>query len=495
MFFIFAAAFLWSGSARADYWTRHKRADSGNVLPEYFELENMAKSAGGLKFLYGTDRIGGVGQEAEQSHVRHLITFDGTNWTDQTDTVKSVNGTTDICFSSITATRDGNIWMPNTRDGDRALIKYNTGSETFEKITSAQIAQQAFPGGYPTSLKIHGTFEDATNNRLYAYAEGDDRLYLVYLNLATDEWADSGISGGPLTSANSGKDVWGMHNSVDGSIWAYEYHSSEYQYSNPAGGDQGIGVWQHVNGSWHQYDSSDISADGVSLRNGVTEAFSDSDGNIWVGTRYGVFKHDYSDGNWYNWTKDNSNIFTNRVIKTQEDSDGRVWIIALEDENVEDDNGGISIYNNDTGEWDYYSSYNGEDALDDATNIFMIGGDEAWMFTGHGEVAMAAGIYQLVRDDSHTALYGQVAGTTVEKASMGQLKKSRTKKFKIWKHTRVKRKWKRKKTLYRGRATDNWYKALNLTVSGNIRYTVKITGKKKQRITPTSGEPVRLDFN
>lgn len=108
---------------------------------------------------------------------------------------------------------------------------------------------------------------------------------------------------------------------------------------------------------------------------------------------------------------------------------------------------------------------------------------------------MAAGIYQLIRDDSHTTLYGQVGGSIVEKASLNQQKKSKVKKYRIWKHTKVKRKWKRKKVLYRGKAVNNWYKALNLPAGDNIRYTVKVTGKKMQRIIPTSGEPIRLNFN
>jgi hypothetical protein len=488
-----AAAFLWSGSAKADYWMQHTRSTSGDVLPEHFELENMTKSSSGVRFLYGNDR---VNMSDESSFVRHLVKYDGTNWSDETSAVEAAAGYSDIEFLNMYADANGNIWMPNRRDPNVALIKYNGVTGEFEKITDEMIAQDVGIGGI-NHMRVKNIFGNRNdNNLLYAVAYGDDRLYLLIYNISQDKWSDSGYSGGPLDdSGNFGSDIWGMYNETDNSFWVYQYHSSENEFSNPSGGDQGIGIWKYKNGSWTHYDSSDTTSDGVALKNGITDAFVDSSGNVWVGTRYGVFRYDVGAGTWANWTKDNSNIFTNRVIKIQEDSDGRVWIIALENENEEDDNGGISIYRNDTGEWEYYTSYNGEDALSNATNIFMIGGDEAWMFTGHGEEAMTAGIYALTRDDSHTALYGQVAGITLEKASLNSLKKATSKKVTIWKHTKVKRKWKKKKVIYRGRATDNWYKALNMTVSSNLRYTIKISGKKLQRIHPTSGEPIRLDFN
>jgi len=57
MIVAFALAFLWSGNAKADYWTRHTRSTSGDVLPQYFELENMAKSSDGVRLFYGTNRV------------------------------------------------------------------------------------------------------------------------------------------------------------------------------------------------------------------------------------------------------------------------------------------------------------------------------------------------------------------------------------------------------------------------------------------------------
>ncbi|MDI6778550.1 MAG: hypothetical protein QMD77_05205, partial [Patescibacteria group bacterium] len=112
---------------------------------------------------------------------------------------------------------------------------------------------------------------------------------------------------------------------------------------------------------------------------------------------------------------------------------------------------------------------------------------------------MSAGIYQLVRDDSHTALYGQTSGTTVDKAMLGALKKSSVKKVTIWKKYRVQKKnkkykWKKSK-VYSGKATTGWYKKLNLDAGTNIKYIIKVQGKRQRTIDASSGDPIRVNFN
>ena len=492
-----AAMFLWSGNAKADYWTKYTRSDSKNALPEHFELENMAKSSNGVKFFYGNDR---VDMSNDASFVRHLVKYDGTNWSDETAAVENANGVNDIEFFNMYADQHGNVWMPNRRDPDVALMKYGSDG-SWTKITAEHIAQDVNISGV-NQMKVKNIFGNRNDSdRLYALAQGDDRFYILVYDFSNNKWYDSGKDDGALTLTSLGTEAWGMYNETDNSFWVYQYHSSENEFSHPENGDVGIGIWRYKNSNWTQFNASYNTGNGVQLKNGITDAFADSAGNVWVGSRYGVFRYDISAGTWANWTKDNSNIFTNRVIKIQQDSDGRVWIIALEDENVADDNGGISIYNNGTGEWDYYTSYNGEDALANATNIFMIGGDEAWMFTGHGEEAMSAGIYALTRDDSHTALYGQTSGTMVEKATLDPLKKSKikSKKVTIWKKYRVQKKNKRykwKKTrVYSGRTSTGWYKKLNLDAGTNIKYIIKVQGKRKRTINASSGDPIRVNFN
>jgi len=480
--------------AKADYWTKYTRAESNNALPQYFELENMAKSSLGTIFLYGTDRkeMAGAGTDT-----RDLVSFDGTNWTDQTSAVETAGGYADIQFQTMYSDTNGNVWMPNRQDPDRPLIKYNGTSGSFEKISAATIASQVFPAGSPAQLKVSNLFTGPGDN-IYAIASGDNRLYIIYYD---GSWHNTSIGEGPLVNYGTDGDIYGTYSSVNGgSYWLYKYHSSESEFSNPAGGDQGPGVWKYASGSWTQYDSSLITSNSATFVNGVTEVLADSAGKIWVGSRHGVFMYDGT--NWVNWTKDNNNIFTNRVIKVQEDSVGRIWIICLENENAADDKGGISIYKPSDGSWDYYTSYNGEDAIDNATNIFMIGtgGSEVWMFTGHGEVAMAAGIYQLTRDTAHTAIYGQTSGDTVTKADFEWFKKKKknsssgNKAVTIYKMVQKKKKWKKSTRVYKG-STSQWYKVLNLD-TGRYRVESKSKGKKKKTrtITITSGDPYRLDL-
>jgi hypothetical protein len=475
--------------ASADYWTRHTRNSSGNILPQYFELEQMTKSSGGVRFLYGTDRreMAGVGTDDH-----NLISYNGTTWADQTSAVETAGGYSDIEFQTMYADTGGNVWLPNRRNPDGPLIKYNGTTGNFENITSETIALQA---GLSGSTRVNNLFT-GPNNNIYAVANSPGgNMYIIYYSDGT--WHNSNITGGPLSSYGSDIDLYGAYSSGLNSFWIYKYHSSENEYSNPSGGDVGPGIWKYANGTWTHYDSSFATSDGVSFVNGITEVLADSAGRIWVGSRHGVFMYDGTD--WVNWTKDDSNIFTNRVIKIQEDSTGRIWIICLENENEANDKGGISIYNPNDGSWDYYTSYNGEDALDNATNIFMIGtgGDEVWMFTGHGEEAMSAGIYVLTRDSAHTAIYGQTSGTTVDKAGFSRLKKGKSsgnKAITIYKMKKVKNKWKKSTQVYKTGHTQ-WYKALNLDV-GRYRVESKAKGKKKKvrNITVTSGDPYRLNI-
>lgn len=488
MLIVLAVIFLWAGNAKADYWTKHTRSSGGNALPQYFELENMAKSSNGVRFFYGTDRrtMANAGTDT-----RNLISFDGSSWTDQTSAVETASGYSDIQFQTMYADSNGNVWMPNRQDQNRPLIKYNGTTGGFEKNSAQTIGGQT---GVASSLKINNLFTGPSNN-IYAVAASDSRLYIIYYN---GSWHDTGITAGPLDHYGADGDIYGAYSSANGgSYWLYKYHSSENEYANPSGGDQGAGVWKYASGSWTHYDSSLITQNGASFVNGVTEAFADSTGKVWVGSRHGVFMYDGT--NWVNWTKDNNNIFTNRVIKIQEDSTGRIWIICLENENATDDKGGISIYNPSDNSWDYYTSYNGEDALNNATNIFMLGqgGDEVWMFTGHGEQFESAGIYVLTRDNAHTAIYGQTSGTTVDKADFSQFKKKKSsgnKAVTIYKLKKVKKKWKKSTRVYKGSA-NQWYKVLNLEV-GRYRVESKAKGKKKKTrtINVTSGDPYRLDL-
>jgi len=485
--------FLWSGNAKADYWTQHTRSTSGDALPAHFELENMVKSSNGVRFLYGNDR---VDMSNDASFVRHIVKYDGANWSDETSAVENVAGYGDIEFLNMYADQHGNVWMPNRRDPNVALMKYGSDG-SWTKYSSSWLGSATGLGG---NLKIKNLFGNRnSDNFMYAVATNGSQLYVLIYTFDEGKWYDSGYTGGPLAdSNNNGADFWGTYNEADNSFWFYQYHSSENQFSNPEGGDVGSGIWRYKGGTWTQFNKDYPTGNGVALKNGVTDAFVDSSGDVWVGTRYGVFRYDTSAGTWANWTKDNSNIFTDRVQKIQEDEDGRIWIVSLAVETSTDANnrGGISIYDPAADSWDYYTSKNGETALDNATNIFMIGeGSEAWMFTGHGEEAMSAGIYALTRDDTHTALYGQTSGTTVVKTDLDpQKKKTSARKVTITKKYKVGKKWKKKK-VYSGRSTDGWYKALNLDAGTNIKYIIKVKGRKTRTINASTGDPIKVNFN
>lgn len=479
-------------NARADYWARHTRESSGNTLPQYFELENMTKSSLGVRFLYGTDRktMAGVGTDT-----KNLISYDGTSWTEQSETARTASGYSEIQFMAMYADTNGNIWMPNRSDPNRPLLKYNGATKGFERISPDTISQQA---GVGNGLRVNNLFTGPNNNIYAVAADPDGHMYIVYYD---GTWHDSGITGGPLADYGSDMDIFGTYSSANGgSYWLYKHQSSENEFTT--GMDVGPGIWKYASSNWTQYDHDNtniITSNGANFVNGVTEAFADSAGKVWVGSRHGVFMYDGV--NWVNWTKDNNNIFTNRVIKIQEDSNGRIWIICLENENAADDKGGVSIYTPGDGSWDYYTSYNGENAIDNATNIFMVGqgGDEAWMFTGHGEVAMSAGIYVLTRDDAHTAIYGQTSGTIVDKAGLfDQAKKKKStdlnKAVTIYKLTKKNKKWKKSQRVYKGNASQ-WYKVLSLDI-GRYKVESKAKGKKKKTktINITSGDPYRLDL-
>ena len=157
-----AVAFLWSGNAKADYWTQHTRSTSGDALPAHFELENMAKSSNGVRFLYGNDR---VDMNSEASFVRHLVKYDGTNWSDETNAVEAAAGYSDIEFLNMYADQHGNVWMPNRKDPDVALMKYGSDG-SWTKITSATIGSQVGIGA-GGKLKIKNLFGNSKFKQFY----------------------------------------------------------------------------------------------------------------------------------------------------------------------------------------------------------------------------------------------------------------------------------------------------------------------------------------
>jgi hypothetical protein len=69
----------------------------------------------------------------------------------------------------------------------------------------------------------------------------------------------------------------------------------------------------------------------------------------------------------------------------------------------------------------------------------------------------------------------------------------------IWKKYRVQTKngrykWKKSK-VYSGRTSTGWYKKLNLDAGANIKYIIKVQGRKQRTIDASTGDPIRVNFN
>jgi len=480
-----AFAFCYAGNAKADYWTEKTTANSNNVIPAYFEAETMAKSSNGVRLIYGIERIPGNSCPADCP--RHVLSFDGTNWIDESADIKIASGLTDFEFENMSSDSGGNIWMSNRNPGK--LLKFDGTNWTLVNVQD--IVDDVFAGETLSASFIYSVFQDSTNNRLYVFADiqTDARhdLFLVYLDQTNNVWHKVNVTGGPMDNSlytTDGGQLFGVFSNARNEIWAWKWRSSDTSTS--------LGLYKLDMSSltWTQYSTSN----GMTGNTGdhINDVFCDTNGNVWAATRYGVFK--YSGGSWTQLTKETDQITSNRVHKIQEDSDARVWIVGLNEADIGDmtTKGGISIYDSSAASWEYYTARNGEDVINDATNVFIFQ-DEVWLQSGHGDDA-ASGIYILTRDDAHTALYGQVSGTTVAKAGFDQQRSSSAKKVTITKKYKVKKKWK-KKVVYRGKSTDGWYKKLNLVAGTNIKYIIKVQGKRARTVNASDGDPIKVSVN
>jgi len=474
-----------TGIAKADYWEARTKESSNNVLPQSFRLETMAKSDQGVRLMFGYDVSD---TSVEWTNLTYVVSYDGTNWTNHTDTVKNLREypSVNISIPVIYADPDGVFWMRNR--GQDSLLKFD--GQNWEKITKTTILQDVFPGGTPSGINFVGNmFGDSASRRIYTVVDGNDnQRYLIYFDKNDSRWHRYSASGGVLNSALYPGEIYGVRNEKDGSIWFWEYSKTEADQE-----EYGFGLWQmDASGNWNHYNSENSIVPGV-----ISEVFPDSQGKIWVSTAdHGLFTHSSNEG-WSNWTKENTNLFSNRVWTIQEDSDNRIWIINLPD-NSADSKGGVCVYDPVNNEWQYYTSKNGEDVVETATNAF-ISGDEMWIQSNYGN----GGTYSLVKEDEHAAIYGQTSGDYVAKTGFDPAKKkkktttSKNKAVAIYKIARVKvkKKYKTRKTLVYKTGTTQWYKSLNLDV-GKYQIVSRGGGKKKRTRTVNiaNGNPYRLDL-
>jgi len=487
---VFVLGSCFAGSVKADYWTQQSTISSNGVIPQYFEAETMAKSSNGVVLIYGIERI--PGQSCPSGCPAHVISYNSTSgaWKDESNDIKTAGGLTSFEFMRMYADQSGNVWMSNRNPG--VLLKYN--DSTWSQTTAQSIVDDVFSGETASSVFIDSVFHDDNNSHLYAFAHINtgthNNVYLIYLNESTNRWIMAEASGGPLNIDEyaSGAQLFGYYHNQTNQIWCWKWRSFD--------SDTSFGLYQLdvATNTWTRHYSGNNSTLANNSGDHVSDVFGDSGQNVWIATRYGAFK--YSGGSWTQLTKENSQLSSNRISKIQEDSDHRVWIVGLNEADIGDmvTKGGMSIYDLASNTWKYYSSKNGEDVIDSATNVFIFT-DEVWLQSGHGDDA-TSGIYVLTRDDSHTALYGQVSGTTVDKAEFETLKKNSSskssKKVTIWKKYKVKKKW-RKTRVYSGKTSSSWYKKLNLAAGANIKYIIK-AGKKTRTVSSNTGDPIRVNF-
>ena len=480
--------FCAAGNAKADYWTEQDTSTSGGVIPAYFEAETMAKSSSGVVLIYGIERI--PGQSCPSDCPAHVISYNSSTgvWKDESNEIKTAGGLTTFEFKRMDADSVGNIWMANRNPG--VMLKYDGSSWT--QINMQLAVDDVFPGETLVGSFVYSVFRDSNHSRLYSFIDLQTNvrhgLYLLYVDEVGGDYHNSNASGGPMDNSlftTDGGQLFGTYDAHADQIWAWKWRSSD--------SDTSFGLYQLDLASlaWTRHYSGTSSTLANNSGDHISDVFCDSSGNVWVATRYGAFE--YTGGSWTQLTKESSSITSNRVAKFQEDSDRRVWIVGLNEADIGDMTtmGGMSIYDLTNASWDYYSSKNGEAVIDSATNVFIFT-DQVWLQSGHGDDA-TSGIYVLTRDDAHTALYGQVSGTTVTKAGFETLKKkTSSKKVTIWKKYKVKKKWKKRK-IYSGKSSSGWYKKLNLAAGTNIKYIIKV-GKKSRTVSANTGDPIRVNL-
>jgi ligand-binding sensor domain-containing protein len=454
------AAFCFAGNARADYWTRYNSTNSG--LPSNSWVYKMAEDSRGTKWLFGSANSNSF-----------LFAYDGSSWHDYSSDFYGAVGTY-WTIVDIYADNSGNVWFIGS---NWDLVSFDGNNWTNLEDNAEEIMDQIYEGHIVTnpSLQFYSVFGDPDGNNLYAltymYGTLDGNTmpthYKVLKRSASGNWSVAIDEDYMMTPENMSS-LAGKISST-GDIW--------FRMSNSSG----AGIYRYRNGSWTRYTTSD----GL-VSNNVADHYIDSSGNVWLATERGVSK--FNGSSWESWTTDNSELATNIVTGVEGDSEGKIWFVSTWDSDT-GALGGTSIYDSADGSWSYYSIRNGIDDFQYAYYIFILG-DEMWATTG------STGVLALENNNSYSTIYGQVNGTTVDKAAYGELKKSRNKsrKVDIWKITRVqnrKGKWKTRRQKVYHTKTSDWYKKLNLETG---TYLVKVGGKKSRTVTISSGDPHRLNF-
>lgn len=481
----FALVFFACGkTAKADTWTTQYLVDKNISGESYFtELGGGVEDSRGHKWFAAWRNSTGK---------NHLYEYTGSEWIDHTSAFTNLvaqnvenlgwdtSGDPRRLVGSMYADLAGNVWI-TAQPGTMMMYDGTNWNLVPTRTIWQQVAEEPITNW--TEGSFYNVFGDAKGN-VYAIAVAsfnglDHNETFSVLKRSTDGTWSTAIPNGGIMEYSSGGELRGAYNDSTGDFW---FHYRYGTNSNGATYGEASGVYRYHDGSWTNYTT----ADGLAS-NAISNISADSKGNVWVGTGSGASKFDGAA--WTSWNTENSSLASNNINKVSEDSKGRIWFTTVKDGEYSE--GGAAIYDPATNGWDYYSPKNAYDSFIDVSDVFFYD-DEMWAWT---QVEDTTSFLVLSVNDIHATLYGQVGGTIVEAASLGDLtqlkkKKDKAKKFTMYRRAKVKKKWKWKVTK-RGKTSNGWYKALNLPVG---TYKVAVQGKRTKVATITSGDPYRLNF-
>jgi len=457
--FLALAFFVCQKPAKADTWTQKYLVDKATSKIDY--AINAAQDSNGNKWFTTASSTG----DPNLNQRVYEYTAGGT-WIDHTDAINNlIPSATEKAKGSVLADNSGNVWLL----GGGSLLTFN-GSD-WSRVSDTALSQELYgnsSGGY-----FFNIFSDSNGN-IYAIAQFTDNKAVIKRD-TNGVWSKVFTGGMIFEDTSSIGSLRGGYDETTGDFWFIPSSSSSNSLS---------GVYRYSSGTWTHYTTSEGLAD-----NSPYSFLVGANGNVWVSfdnastdtSTKGISK--FSDGAWATINPSNSGLATGINKQMSEDSTGRIWFTSIKGDY---DGGVVSVYSPSANSWMYYSARNGLDGFNSIGRVFFLGND-TWTAAGN-EVD---GFYIVEDNTLYATLYGQVGGTVVEEASLGALKKAKSKKVTIYKMTQKKnKKWKAK--VYRKTKTaSGWYKSLNLPVG---RYKVKVQGKSTKTIVLTDGEPYRLNF-
>ncbi|MBK8497387.1 MAG: hypothetical protein IPL52_00890 [Flavobacteriales bacterium] len=149
--------------------------------------------------------------------------------------------------------------------------------------------------------------------------------------------------------------------------------------------------------TWEIFDPSTAGLPTVT----ITDLAEDSQGNMWVGTEWGLCKYDGA--SWTIWQSDNSGLPDNQVTAVAVDTADNVWVGSVQ--------GGLAVFDG-VSTWTYYNSANSPLADDQVTCISIDHRNWVWVGTYLGLLCYTGSEWRLYNDQP-TSYNGLVPNGTV----------------------------------------------------------------------------------